>query len=108
MSKTCFPASLFDAIMNQNEKYYVEDISKFLDRPTIDFAKQLDQELDGKTGYGLFDLAIKNDYYEVMRIILEDFRMPISRKMLLTATIEGSPKMLKYLLRIKKENICGK
>ena len=48
------------------------------------------------------------DDSEVMRIILEDFRMPISRKMLLTATIEGSPKMLKYLLRIKKESICGK
>ena len=59
-------------------------------------------------GYGLIEFAIKSDYYEIMDIVLEDFFEPVSSRLLMTAIKLGSPKMLKFILRIKKENIKGK
>ena len=108
MSKYCFPLNLFDPIVNQNEKYYMDEISKFLERPCLDHAQKLDQNLKDSTGYGLIEFAIKSDYYEIMKIALEDFLEPVSTRMLMTAIKLGSPKMLKFILRIKKENIKGK
>ena len=107
-SKCCFPLNLLDPIVNQNEKYCMDEILKFLERPCLDHAQKLDQNLRNSTGYGLIEFAIKSDYYEIMNIVLEDFFEPVSSRMLMTAIKLGSPKMLKFILRIKKENIKGK
>ena len=109
MSKKCCPASsVYEPILNQNEKYYMEDISQFLDRPTRSYAEELNKELNNKTGLGLISLAIKNDYLEVIRVIVEKLNVPVNREMLTEATKEGSPEMLKFLLRSKKEYLKGK
>ena len=108
MSKSCFPASLFDPIMTQNEAIYMEDITQFLKQPSYRSGQELNERLKGKTGGGLLDLAITNDYYEVVDVCLNNLYLPVTDKLLMSAIQKGSPKMLKMLLEKRKDTIQSK
>ena len=107
MSKSCFPASLFDPILTQEEENHMDDLSEFLKHPTKDKFKEINSNLKKNTGEEILDLIIRNDHFEVMRILLEDRYLPINREMLCKVIKKGSPLMIKIFLRKKQEMIRG-
>mgnify|MGYP006863923988 FL=1 len=107
MSKSCFPAFLFEPILTRDEENHMEDISQFLKFPTKDNFKETNKRLEQKTGEEMVDLVLRNDYHEVMQILLDDHYLPINSKLIEKVFKTGTPKILKILLVKKKEMIQG-
>ena len=107
MSKSCFPAFLFKPILTRDEENHMEDISQFLTCPTKDNFKETNKRLKEKTGEEMVDLVLRNDYHEVMQILLDDLYLPINSDMIEKVFKTGTPKMLKIVLAKKKEMIQG-
>ena len=55
----------------------------------------------------MVDLVLRNDYHEVMQILLDDHHLPINSDMIEKVFKTGTPKMLKIVLAKKKEMIKG-
>ena len=107
MSKSCFPASLFKPILNQDEENHMDDLLEFLRQPTKTKFKKINRNLKNNTGEELLDLVIRNDHFEVMNIILDNLYVPVSTKMLEKVIKKGSPLMIKMVLAKKKDIIQG-
>ena len=107
MSKSCFPAFFFKPILTRDEENHMEDISNFLKFPTKDNFKETNKRLKEKTGENMVDLVLRNDYHEVMQILLDDHYLPINSDMVKKVFKTGTPKMLKIVLAKKKEMIQG-
>ena len=107
MSKSCFPAFLFKPILTRDEENHMEDISQFLTCPTKDNFKETNKRLKEKTGEEMVDLVLRNDYHEVMQILLDDLYLPINSDMIEKVFKTGTPKMLKIVLAKKTEMIQG-
>ena len=67
--------------------------------------QEADSKLISKTGRGLLDQAIQNDYPEIVKVILFDLNLPITHEMLVTAIKAGSPKVVKMFLAKEKNLI---
>ena len=107
MSKSCFPAFLFKPILTRDEENHMEDISQFLNYPTKENFKETNKRIKEKTGEELLDLILRNDYHEVMEILLDDNYLPINSDLIEKVFKTGTPKMLKIVLAKKKETIQG-
>ena len=67
--------------------------------------QEADSKLISKTGRGLLDQAIQNDYHEIVKVILFDLNLSITHEMLVKAIKAGSPKVVKMFLAKEKSLI---
>ena len=68
--------------------------------------KDVDSKIKERTGFDLMELAIKNDYREIIRIILFDLKEPFGFDTLSKVFQKGSPTVIKmFLNRLKNGKI---
>ena len=69
--------------------------------------EEADSELIRKTGRGLLEQAIQNDYHEIVKVILSDLNLSVTHEMLLKGIKAGSPKVVKIFLEKEKKHILA-
>ena len=99
--RDCFP-SFSEPEWDEDKMELLEPISHFLEDPTMSRLQEADSKLISKTGRGLLDQAIQNDYPEIVKVILFDLNLSITHEMLVKAIKAGSPKVVKMFLAKEK------
>ena len=102
MSKSCFPARCFEPVWDQEKPELLEPISTFLENPTSETYKEVDATLLKKTGRGLLEQSIQNDFKEILQLVLFNLKEPINEDIFLKAIKAGSPKAIKMFLAAQK------
>ena len=89
----------------EDEKEILEPIQKFLNSPTKDLLDETNKALEQLLRPTLINLSIKNGYYEIIEIVVNDLQEPVTKKMIMKAFQSRNVKLIKMLLKTSKERI---
>ena len=97
-SRTCISTRFLDIIWPDEERKIAGPILHFLIEPNKETLEESSMDLRGQTGDDLIDIAIKNDYTEVLKqIFSEKVDEPVTKAMVEKAISFGSPKTIKFI-----------
>ena len=101
MSQKC---SCIAPAWNEDEGEILEPIQKFLKTPSKENLSQTNKTLQRLTRPNLMNLSIKNGYYEIIKIIVNDLQEPVTKKMVMKAFQSKNLRIIKMLLNTAKEH----
>ena len=97
-SRTCVPTRFLDIIWPDEERKIAGPILHFLIQPNKETLEESNMELRGQTGDDLIDIALENDYTEVLKqVFSEKVDEPVTKAMVEKAILFSSPKTIKFI-----------
>ena len=93
VSQNCFPSCCCDPVWNEDLIDMKNPIARFLDNPSRQTLDDANKELRAKTALDLIQISIQNDYYKVIKVILNQLDEPITNDIIEFTIRKGSPQM---------------
>ena len=98
-SKCCSIFNCFVPAWNEEEKEILPIIQEFLQKPSVTNLKGASVKLQELSRKPLIELSIDHGYVEIIRIIVDDLKVPVIQGMVKTSFQCGNNKTTKMLLK---------
>ena len=98
-SKWCSFFNCFVPAWNEEEKEILPIIQEFLQKPSVTNLKGASVKLQELSSKPLIELSIDHGYVEIIRIIVDDLKVPVIQGMVKTSFQCGNNKTTKMLLK---------